>query len=76
MKLLNGVNAVSMTVTDLARARGVRTPIAFVPNSGGEGDPDAPGTPGWELHPALQPSHGDLVLDKTSCDTFASMPLG
>ena len=32
-------------------------------------------TPGWELHPALQPAPGDLVVDKTTGDTFASTPL-
>jgi len=60
----------------VGQARADRTPVVFVRNCGGPGDPDAPGTPGWELHPLLQPANGDLVLDKTTCDTFASTALG
>ena len=59
----------------LADARAAGHAVVFVRNNGGAGDPDVPGTPGWELHPALQPAPGDVVLDKTTCDTFASTPL-
>jgi streptothricin hydrolase len=60
----------------LARARAARALVVLVRNCGGAGDPDVPGTPGWELHPFLQPAGQDLVLDKTTCDTFASTALG
>ncbi len=60
----------------LERARAAGAPVFLVRNTGGEGDPDVPGTPGWELHPALAPRAGERVLDKTTCDTFASTPLG
>jgi nicotinamidase-related amidase len=60
----------------LARARDARIPIVFVRNAGGSGDPDERGTPGWQLHPSMKPAPGDLVLDKTTCDTFQSTPLG
>jgi nicotinamidase-related amidase len=56
-------------------ARSAGAPVFFVRNTGGDGDPDAPGTPGWELHPGLQPAASDAVLDKTTCDSFASTPL-
>jgi streptothricin hydrolase len=57
------------------QARSTQTPIIFIRNCGGPHDPDQPGTPGWELHPALQPAVGDVLLDKTTCDTFASTTL-
>jgi len=60
----------------VAEAHADHIPVVFIRNCGGQGDPDAPGTPGWELHPSLQPADGDLVLDKTTCDTFASTALG
>jgi nicotinamidase-related amidase len=60
----------------VSRARTAGAPVVFVRNCGGPQDPDVKGTPGWELHPALQPAGGELVLDKTTCDTFASTPLG
>jgi nicotinamidase-related amidase len=59
----------------LQRARGAGAAVVFVRNTGGAGDPDQPGTPGWELHPELQPATGDLVLDKTTCNTFESTGL-
>lgn len=59
----------------VARARAARVPVVFVRNCGGAGDPDAKGSPGWELHESLVPEAGELMLDKTTCDTFASTPL-
>lgn len=60
----------------LSRARSEQVPVVLVRNAGGEADPDRRGTPGWELHPSFQPGDGDLLLDKTTCDTFASTALG
>lgn len=59
----------------LDHLRTAKIPVIFVRNCGGVGDPDRPGTPGWEVHPALQPLPGELVLDKTTCNTFESTPL-
>ena len=54
----------------IAKARSSRTPIVFVQNDGGEGDPDETGTPGWEIHPAIQPEAGEIVVRKRSPDAF------
>lgn len=59
----------------LERARATGTPAVFVRNSGGAGNPDEPGGPGWALHPELSPREGEPVLDKTTCNTFASTTL-
>jgi nicotinamidase-related amidase len=56
----------------LERARRAGAPIVHVQNDGSEGDPDLPGTEGWEL---VFPAQGDeLVVRKDDCDTFASNP--
>ncbi|BBS88458.1 MULTISPECIES: cysteine hydrolase family protein [Aeromonas] len=34
-----------------------------------------PGTPGWQLHPALQPAKGDSRVRKTACDSFLETEL-
>jgi nicotinamidase-related amidase len=60
----------------IARARDAQTPVVFVRHCGGPADPDVKGTEGWQLHPALQPGPDELVLDKTTCDTFESTALG
>jgi nicotinamidase-related amidase len=44
--------------------------IVHVQNDGSEGDPDRPGTPGWEL--VFPPADGELVVRKDQPDTFAS----
>jgi nicotinamidase-related amidase len=62
-------------VTLVERARAASVPIILVRNCGTEGEPDERGTPGWELHPALQPKNGELLLDKTTNDTFESTAL-
>lgn len=58
------------------RARAAHLPIILVRNCGQPGDPDQQSSPGWELHPSLRPKEGDVVLDKTTQDTFASTALG
>ncbi len=71
-----GGDALLARVGDLvARARAAGAPIVYVRNCGGPGDPDQEGTPGWQLHPSLRPAAGEPVLDKRTCDTFASTML-
>ena len=59
----------------LHRARRAGVPVIFVRNCGGAGDPDVHGSPGWELHAELQPVDQEVILDKTTCNTFASTDL-
>ena len=54
----------------ITRARSARIPIVYVQNNGSGGDPDAYGTPGWEIHPSIAPVEGDMVVQKQSPDTF------
>lgn len=52
----------------LARAAGV--PVVYVQHCGPEGAVDEPGTPGWEIHPAVAPIEGDVVIQKRHPDAF------
>jgi nicotinamidase-related amidase len=54
----------------ITRARAARAPVIFVRNCGGAGDPDEPGTTGWELSPALPRQAGDPIVDKKKPDAF------
>jgi nicotinamidase-related amidase len=54
----------------LDRARGSGAAIVYVQNDGGEGDPDLPGTSGWEL--VFTPRPDELVVRKSEPDAFAS----
>ncbi len=59
----------------IEKARETETAVIFVRNNGPVGEPDEPHTPGWEIHPALNPLPNDISLDKTTADTFASTTL-
>jgi nicotinamidase-related amidase len=54
----------------IAKAHSAQTPIIYVQNNGGKGDPDEYGTPGWEIHPMIQPTEGDTVIQKQTPDAF------
>jgi len=54
----------------ITKARSTQTPIVYIQNNGSSGDPDAYGTPGWEIHPSLAPVDGDIVVQKTTPDAF------
>ncbi|UCE15945.1 MAG: cysteine hydrolase [Candidatus Bathyarchaeota archaeon] len=54
----------------IRRARSAQTPIIYVQNNGSTGDPDEYSTPGWEIHPTIQPAEEDVVTQKQTPDAF------
>jgi nicotinamidase-related amidase len=54
----------------IAKARSEQTPIFYIQNNGGSGDPDEYGTPGWKIHPSMAPLEGDIVVQKKTPDAF------
>jgi len=54
----------------ITRARSAQIPIFYVQNNGGSGDPDAYGTPGWEIYPSIAPVERDVVVQKQTPDAF------
>ncbi|MGP4111292.1 isochorismatase family protein [Streptomyces sp. 4N509B] len=65
---------VSAAIEDLLRrARRAEALVVHIRNHGGQGEPDAPGTPGWELvHEVLE---GEHVVDRFAPDAFAGTRL-
>jgi nicotinamidase-related amidase len=57
----------------LDRARAAAAQVIHIRNNGGPDDPDAPGTPGWEL--VHDVAAGEHVVDKDECDAFAGTRL-
>ena len=58
----------------LERARRAGAMVIHVRNNGGPDDPDAPGTPGWELIHDV--AGQEAVVDKRTPDAFAGTELG
>lgn len=54
----------------LQRARNEGVPIIYIQNNGGVGEPDEPGTEGWQIHPRLAPVDSDIVVQKTVPSAF------
>lgn len=54
----------------LERARESGTPVIYVQHDGPEGDSIETGTPGWHIHPAIEPRDGEPVVRKKSPDAF------
>lgn len=57
----------------LERARAAGVSVVHVRHNGGPGEPDLPGTPGWELY--HQPVDGEAIVDKFGPDAFADTDL-
>ena len=54
-----------------ANARQAGVPVFFTQHDGEPGGEDVvPGTAGWKLHPDLVVQPGELVIRKTTCDSF------
>jgi nicotinamidase-related amidase len=56
------------TLQEKARRAGV--PVVMVQHDGGRGDPLEAGTEGWAIRDEVAPAHGDIVVQKRSCDSF------
>lgn len=54
------------------RARGAGAPVVWVQDD----DVAAPGSPGWDIHPALSPRADETRIRKSACDAFHETDLG
>ncbi|MFX1515441.1 MAG: isochorismatase family protein, partial [Promethearchaeota archaeon] len=52
------------------KMRSVQIPVIYIQHNGSNGDPDEPGTKGWEIHPSIAPHKRDLVIQKSTPDAF------
>lgn len=54
----------------ITKAREAGHLIVYVQHSEGAGSPLERGTPGWELHPSIEPITGDFLIEKETPDSF------
>ena len=57
--------------TLITQARTTSMPIIYIQDN----DVDEIGSPGWQIHPAIAPKEGDLVIRKPETDAFYSTTL-
>src|SRR5207302_2095993 len=54
----------------IGRVRSMDVPIIYVQHCGGKGHPLEEGTAAWQIHPAIPPTEGNIVVQKRFCDSF------
>lgn len=60
----------------LAQARASGVPVIHIQHDGGKGHPLETHTAGWEIHAAVRPADGELVVRKRESDSFFETTLG
>ncbi len=68
-------NKLKAITTLIQQARTAQAVIIHIQNNGGESDPDAHGSVGWEIHPAATPLPGEIIIQKHTPDAFNETPL-
>jgi nicotinamidase-related amidase len=61
--------------TLLSKARTTGTPVIYIQHDGPKGHGLEVGTPAWEIHPAIAPQEGELIVDKRASDSFYATSL-
>lgn len=69
--IFNGDKLLSNIKSLVDKAHSKDQLVVFIQNNGGVGDPDEYGTPGWKIHSSISPSSGDLIIQKSSPDSFS-----
>ena len=54
----------------LAKARAAKMPVIYVQHDGEAGHPLEVGSPGWQIHSAIEPHDEDLIIRKRASDSF------
>lgn len=59
----------------IAQARSTDTPIFYIQHNAPVGKPLENGTEGWEIHPEISPNTKDVIIQKTTPDSFFNTSL-
>jgi nicotinamidase-related amidase len=54
----------------ITKARSGNAPIIYLQHNEEPGAPLEPNTPGWQIHPAIAPLDGDIIIQKWTPDSF------
>lgn len=59
----------------IVQARSTDTPIFYLQHNAPAGKPLEYGTKGWEIHPEIMPGNQDVIIQKTTPDSFFNTSL-
>ena len=66
----DGEQVLDRVVDMVQRGRAARLPVVYVQHAGGDGHPLEQGSRGWHIHPKVQPEKDDVIVAKTTPDSF------
>ena len=66
----NGEHLLQTLQGVIAKAREAGVPVIYIQHCEGPGEQLEPGTPDWQIHPAIAPLEGDLLVQKRYPDSF------
>ncbi|MEW8986291.1 MAG: cysteine hydrolase family protein [Bacillus sp. (in: firmicutes)] len=59
----------------IARARSAKIPVVYIQHNETSGYPLESGTYGWQIHSKIYPEKGDMIIQKTTPDSFLKTSL-
>jgi nicotinamidase-related amidase len=71
----NGTQLLENIKQLISKARATNTPIFFIQHNEPAGQQLEFGSKDWEIHPELSPSEIDIIIHKTTPDSFYKTPL-
>ncbi|MCZ6870929.1 MAG: cysteine hydrolase family protein [Gammaproteobacteria bacterium] len=58
------------------KCRAAKVPVIYIQHNHASFEPMMKGQPGWNIHSAIAPEPGDLVIEKQASDAFYATELG
>jgi nicotinamidase-related amidase len=65
-----GKSLISTIQTLLGKARAAGVPVIYIQHNAPAGKPLEKGREGWEIHEGIKPRSGDVIVQKTTPDSF------
>lgn len=75
LTLYNPENLITNISTLLAKARTAHVPVIYVQHEGEADGFFGRGKPAWEIHPAIKPQDGEVMVAKRTPDSFSGTVL-
>lgn len=68
--LYNGEKVLENIITLINKARKSGVPVIFVQHTDSDDSEFARGKATWEIHPKIKPLYNEVIIEKTTCDSF------
>ncbi|RSD28750.1 cysteine hydrolase family protein [Mesobacillus subterraneus] len=74
-EVFNGASLLQGIKNLIKQARSAKIPVIYIQHNETAGYPLENGTQGWEIHSEISPEEGDVIIQKTTPDSFLKTTL-